>query len=108
MKGAYRAGSRRAAEDFRGLPNGESAPVPAHKPQDLGLTRGRRDNPALADVAARALNGILPDERQEVAPSAIPSLPRIGKQALVPLPGNGVHQPRTEQFLVMGKEEDRA
>ncbi len=107
MKAARRAGTWRAAEDFRCLADGESAPVPARKPHDLRLAGGGRDNPALADVAARAGNGILPDESKEVAPSAIPRLPRVGKQALVPLPGNGIRQPRAEQFLIVGEKEDR-
>ena len=108
MKCAGPAVSGLAAEDFRCLPDRKPTAVPARKPEDLGLALGFRDNPAFADVAARAVNGILADQGEEMASSAIHALPRIGQQALVPLPGNRVLEPCVERFLLSGEEEDRA
>ena len=82
--------------------------MPARKPEDLGLARGLPDNPAIADVAAGAVNGILADEGKEMASSAARALPRIGQQALIALPGNGILEPRAEQFLLPGEKENGA
>ena len=108
MELPHGTGTRRSAQDLGCLHGRETPTVRADERQYLALAGGFAGDGSGAHVAAGAGNGILPDQGKKAASPAGPILPRIGKQALVPLPGNRVLEPCTERFLIAGEKENRA